>query len=409
MALEKVNSIGTNSDSRRKVKESKEGKDNHNHRSSCKSHLLRPFTKCISSATSKGRRHMHHRKKEEDEQIIDECETGSTTDEKSHDQSTSEEEDDDCKPPPLEEWPNRPIYIQPAEDTECFTCTSSLDGYEYELSSVPIGVPVQFESSLFKGKILIRVRNVPICSDNHRHQHDDHCNDDQFQSNPTITTKEEHKEQKQQKFHCEEYFKGKKRMRQYVIQGQFKEEVSMSDVYMGDYYNKPLGLVPPPVIEKILKAAFRRLQPGLIMDLTSEKPKVVVLMAGAVKSMSIDTPGNEPDITQFDLPENTKLINNEKGIKTECRSEGFPSQEMRRKVLSNPQTASNYTFHPGKVYTFNNFDDVFDLSAYRLTIPGMKKKFNLSKILNGQPTTIRATKTDGLSLFNFNVFHESIA
>lgn len=404
MTLEKVNSTQTSNEK----KKGKEKYKDHRNKSSCRSYIFAPFTKCISSGSSKGESHGHEEKKEDEKVTHD---GGSYTDYKS---SSEEETDHDHHQlPSLDEWPNRPIYIQAAEDTECFS--SDCDCYVDGLSSIPIGVPVHFESSLFKGKILIRVRNIPIPEKHQYHCHDSD-NGDQFRTNPATTTKNNHKNKKnkkEQEFHDEEYFKHKKRMRQYVIQGQFKEEIPMSDVYIGDYYDRKLGMVPPPFIEKVLKAAFRQLQPGVIMDLTAEKPKVVVLMAGAVKTMSIDRLGEEPDITLFDLPENTKLIEikaekeNEIGIETKYTSGGFPSPDARRKLLSNPQNASKYTFHPGKVYTFNNYDDVFDLSTYRLCMPGMKKKLELSKILNGQPTTIRASRTDGTSLFNFSVFHES--
>ena len=351
---------------------------------SCISCFFRPFTLCISSISKRKRLS----KKQDTRNEVD---GDSVTAEKSDENQTSSDDDLSSTPhqlPPLQDWPNLPIYIQASGDTEC--C---------DKLSVPIGVPVDFETALFKGKILIRVRNIPI-SKNHQH-----CNDT-FETNPT-------KDQEKQ-FHCEEYFRNNNRMRQYVIQGQFKKTINMADVYVGDFYKKPLRMVPPPFIEKILKAAFRRVEPGLIMDITSKKPKVVLLMAGAMKTISIDKPGNEPAITRLDLPENTKLIKMDiengggKSNQDGKYSSGFQTQAMRKKVLSNPTTASQFDFHPGKVYTFSNFDEIFDLSTYSIIIPGTKKRIQLFKFLDGQSTTIRASKTNGECIYNFNVFHESM-
>lgn len=270
------------------------------------------------------------------------------------------------------DWPYRPIYIKAASDTIC-----------EEL--IHLGIPIEFETSLFKGKILIRVRNIQKHTD----------------------LKSESSSSRKEQFHCEDYFKNRKRTRQYTIQGEFKEPMKMSDIYIGDFYKKPLGLVPPPRIEKVLKSSFNRIAPGLIMNLSSDEPMVVVLMAGTMKTMSINKPGDEPDIMQYDQPEDTKLIKGDLEIKGKDFSHGFQTHEQRKRILSLPEHASRFTYQPGHIYTFTNYDDIFDLSTYSMKVPVLKK-VSLGKILNAQPTTIRASTMDGRSLFNFNVFHESI-
>ena len=269
--------------------------------------------------------------------------------------------------PSPETWPYRPIFIQPAKDTTIFN-------QQYLQTSIPIGIPIDFETSLFKGRFLIRIKN-------------DFNIDEASKS----------------------YFDNRKRMRQYVVQGQFKEEIKMSDVYVGDFYQKPLGVVPPPFIDKIMKASFQRLAPGLIMDLRSDKPKVAALMAGTIQIMSIDKVGDEPDMFDFDMKENCGTMNHLdcKPPNTKPTQEGFQSISHRQKVLTKPTHAERFSFHPGQVYTFNHFDDVFDLGNYNIKIPLMKS-MDLVKILNAQPTTIRACTLDGRSVFNFNVFHEKL-
>jgi hypothetical protein len=300
--------------------------------------------------------------------------------------------------PHPKDWPYHPIYIQAAQDCK-------LDG---DVDSVPIGIPVNFETSLFKGQILVRICNIRIQDSSHHNK-----DDDNLSSNSTNTNG--HK----CKFHCEDYFQKRKRLRQYVIQGQFKENILMSDVYLGDFYQKPLGLVPPKFLAKSINATFNKIAPGLIMDLTSDKPKVIALLGGVVQNLSIDYLGDEPNIMQFDLPDNTQLIEMDQqrqqqqqqtsggNSDSDKSSLGFKSQKERKSKLSVPKIAKKYSYHPGKVYTFNCYDDVFDLSKFSIKVP-IIKSIGLNKVLNSQPTTLRACTLDGRSIFNFNVFHESI-
>lgn len=58
----------------------------------------------------------------------------------------------EAKLPSPETWPYRPIFIQPANDTTIFN-------EQYVQTSIPIGIPIDFETSLFKGRFLIRIKN----------------------------------------------------------------------------------------------------------------------------------------------------------------------------------------------------------------------------------------------------------
>lgn len=133
------------------------------------------------------------------------------------------------KIPPSHEWPHRPVLIKASDDSICLNEDGTLSP-----SIPPVGIPIEFENSLFKGRVLIRIRHLPVPN-----------------SSELLSSGK--------RFHCEEYFQGRKRMRQFVVQGQFKESIPMSDVYFGDIYNKPLSLIPPPFVEKILRKIFHRI------------------------------------------------------------------------------------------------------------------------------------------------------
>ena len=254
----------------------------------------------------------------------------------------------------VESWPHYPICLQASGGTKC-------KGYTKD-SPLPIGEPFDFESSLFKGKILVRLRNGK--------------SDNMEKSNS--------------------YFShDRKRILQIVVQGRFKEVLKMSDVYFGDIYKEPLSTMPHPSIVSLVKKLFKVLVPGVMVDLSSKTPKILVLYAGCTKSLSINFPGSEPSMSEVDTPEDTALLGK------------FSSSKNRKKVLANPRKASKFEFDPKYVYTFHHYDDVKDLVNYELNFPVIGK-IDVKKILKTQPMTLNSATGDGRSVFSFDIWHESV-
>ena len=98
-------------------------------------------------------------------------------------------------------------------------------------SSCPIGVPFDFSSELFEGQIIIRLK---------------YCNSDNINGDAT-------------------YFEGRKRIFQSVVQGRFKERVSVSDVLTGHEFAKPLKNLPRPLILKMATALASKVSPSEFM------------------------------------------------------------------------------------------------------------------------------------------------
>jgi hypothetical protein len=92
--------------------------------------------------------------------------------------------------PRLETWAHRPVMV----------CTNTGGGSTaFEDREVPIGKPFHFESSLFKGICLVRLKNIP---------------------SPTVTNQK----------NTSDYFKSRRRTFQVVTQGRFKEQMNVGDV-----------------------------------------------------------------------------------------------------------------------------------------------------------------------------------
>mmetsp|Transcript_5913 Transcript_5913/g.8686 ORF Transcript_5913/g.8686 Transcript_5913/m.8686 type:complete len:342 (+) Transcript_5913:118-1143(+) len=262
--------------------------------------------------------------------------------------------------PDVNKWPNRPIYVQAGEGTGTTQCASRDKGQDSD-DALPIGTPIEFETNLFKGKILFRVKGVR-----------------------TSTAVAED---------LDKYFKGRRRVKQVVVQGRFKESFPISDVHYGDVYGKPLNISP---IVKIASPIFQQLVPGVIMDLSSETPKVVAPMAGEAKTFSVDKPGSEPDICSITLVENTLLLGE------------FDSINHRKRILRTSQTASQYRYDPSLCFTWEFYDDIIDVAAYAANLPILRMPYSLAYFLNKQPFTFSAIAKGEREIFKFRIYHEII-
>jgi len=247
--------------------------------------------------------------------------------------------------PDVNSWNHRPLFLTNGKHTRC---KNYQDG-----KSLPICSPIEFESDTFKGKFMIRIRDAP------------------------------HTEQG--------YFKGRKRTKQIVIQGKFKERVPCDDILLGDTYHKPLNISP---LVYLAVPIFRRLVPGVILDLFSEKPRVVMLMGGEARTISIDKPGEEPDMTGELSEKNIEFMG------------AFNSVQHRKRILRDPKTASNYEYDNEHIHTFQFYDDIIDIYNFSINLPF--GKIPLLHFLNSQPMTFAVVRKDEREFFSFKVFHEQL-
>eukprot|EP00977_Amphora_coffeiformis_P008045 scaffold1803_cov92-Amphora_coffeaeformis.AAC.68 len=255
--------------------------------------------------------------------------------------------------PPVEDWPHRPVYVKASDETKILGMN--------ENEALPLGVPFEFETSVFKGRMLLRLRNATS---------------DEMQSHG-------------------EYFSGRKRLMQTVVQGRFKKPMRMDEIYMGSLFSEPLRLVPPPSMARMIQSLISRVSPGVVMDLSSEKPRVVTLYAGTTQTLSIDKPGAEPDIMAADIPENTNII-----------GKMFKTPKHRKKHLSIPKKAAEHHFDTEHVYTFHHYDHAMDYAKYTMKLPFYD--YDLSKAIGPQPMGLSAVTTSGEIVFHFDVWHESV-
>mmetsp|Transcript_19410 Transcript_19410/g.29183 ORF Transcript_19410/g.29183 Transcript_19410/m.29183 type:complete len:308 (+) Transcript_19410:25-948(+) len=260
------------------------------------------------------------------------------------------------RPPPAKSFSKRPVLLRPVGDT-------NVPG----LSTVPLGIPFKFESSAFKGKMLVRFRNAKS-------------------DNPSV---------------CKAYFGGRKRCVQVVVQGQFKCEKRVSDVFTGLEYARPLKKLPPFFLMSFVNGFVKRIAPAIELDLASEKPKFLAPLASACQTISIDAPGKEPDIACFNIKENTAAWGS-----YFSRMNVRPNK--RKRMLSDPDQSSRFNFDTNKIYTLDFYDDILDYGTFHVKLYGDKLKYDLASTLDGQAPQIMAKTIEGNYIYQFEIWHQRL-
>ncbi|CAJ1959629.1 unnamed protein product [Cylindrotheca closterium] len=300
-------------------------------------------------------------------------------------------------PPPStdpSEWPHRPAY---------FCAHPDVHTKDYEAGApLPLGDFIEFETDLFVGKMICRMKPLPPTtsppddSSGHTRPADNSNKSEESSSSSSSSSHESHKE----------YFHGKKRHYQFVVQGHFRKSIPLSDIAMGDFYEKPFLGIPKGAIMRMYQRFMETISPGLIMDMTSDNPKILAAF-GSAQTMRVDLIGEEPDLTQKsilnDLQDNTKLLFGEKPPKKGIET----SSSKRRSYLSKPKNASKYSTNPEHVYTIELYDHTMCFGSYYQHAMGTK--VDMTKTMNAQPLAFAIFhKHDQAVICKFPVWHERL-
>ncbi|XP_065177306.1 uncharacterized protein LOC135807336 [Sycon ciliatum] len=196
-----------------------------------------------------------------------------------------------------------------------------------------------------------------------------------------------------------DYFKGKRRKMQAVVQGQFKKPMNLSEVMTGQALNRPLKGIPHPTIVKAAQKIIRALSPGVQFDMSSDSPYAISPLAGTAQVLDVSREGEEPDV-RSEIQENTRLLGG-----AFVADPGMTSAQ-RKRFLSNKADAEKFTFQPDLVYTFDFYQDRMNAATW--TVDMTFKQFKLINHLNRQPVQLMAMTQDRHFLYNFEIWHESL-
>lgn len=261
----------------------------------------------------------------------------------------------------ISNWPNKPLYIYAD-----FPHVKTANYGPYE--SLPLGVPIEFESDLFKGRILIRLRGDSATT-LARNLLEDHGH------------------------HPLQWM--------YIVQGRFKKRMKLQDIMSGDFYKRPfVGLPKSKAGKRAMKLYQKGMEsmfPGFVMDFTADRPKVLKPFASFC-SIRVDREGGEPELSS-----STISVEEDMSLMKEIPR----TSNKRKKFLSNPKASAQYSVDPSHVFTFEMHDKHLDLKEY--TQRSMMMKTDMCKLLDKQPLSFGLfdAKNEQV-IFKFPILHEKL-
>jgi len=257
--------------------------------------------------------------------------------------------------PDVEKWQHKPLFI-------CANSVIPNQVPDYGVGDLPLGVPFKFSSDLFEGTCLFRIKG---CKSN----------------NPEGDSA---------------YFDGRKRIYQSVVQGRFKEEISVADVCTGHEFARPLKNLPHPFIIKTATSFISKIALGCNIEIHTSQPFMEATLLGTSQIVRGDEPGNEPNITCKDIEEDCSIFGG-------AFRNGNVSSSRRKRIFSNPAKCKQYTFDTDTVYTFEFYQNLFDVQSYSLDLGFIK--LGAINVLNGQPIQWLGKTRDGRYLWSFQLWH----
>mmetsp|Transcript_1832 Transcript_1832/g.2361 ORF Transcript_1832/g.2361 Transcript_1832/m.2361 type:complete len:326 (-) Transcript_1832:1215-2192(-) len=251
--------------------------------------------------------------------------------------------------PPLTEWKSKPILLKETK------------AHENATTNIPInGIPFNFETSCFAGKLLFRSHTMP---------------------------------------EAEAYFKGKKRLSSMVISGKFKKPLNFKDVQTGQEFPQPVKK-PPSIVYKPAIAFFKMLAPLLRIFVGCEQFYSMSPLMQTVQSICISD-------EEMELSPDMVVEENYGEVVLGKRMTGVE----RKKYFSDAENLNGRMFDTEKWYTLDFYNDKVDVEKLCLKVLG--SEFLLSNYVNHQPLRILSRVFEpgdprDLYLWNFEIWHESL-
>jgi len=228
--------------------------------------------------------------------------------------------------------------------------------------------PYDFENRLFKGSLMVRLRNLD--------------------NTP------------------QEYFQGRNRRMQVCLQGRFKRRTRFDKVFSGQEFSKPLAWLPSRTVVNTCFAVLTPvLPPTFKHDVFSETPFFLSPLLCTCQGFAVERPGEQQDV--FGLPEhrwaiqeNTLLLDDPDVPK---------NGDKRRKYFGHQANLEKYHFEPDLVYTFDYYQHYFDATQMNLDLSSFLR-FDATRILGEQALQLSMAKdiTTNEYLWNFDMLHASL-
>ncbi|KAK9803895.1 hypothetical protein WJX72_002783 [[Myrmecia] bisecta] len=259
----------------------------------------------------------------------------------------------------FEDWPDAPALCRMKPGVEQ-RLTAGGDPTHIPYNT---GRPIQFESELFKGCVLINVAGLSTAP--------------------------------------ADLFQGKRRKTSLTVQGRFKQPLGFDDVLTGQEFNRaPTNLPGKWLVETVLMKMAKRISPSMVIGPLSA-PYVLVPIIAMAQSIHVGDAESAPDPAGT-IPEDMTALD---PSFTDKQGQPWAAAYRKRFFLDAKQRADR-RFDTDKIWTFAIYQHFVDMGTYELD---MIHRFDLSRHLDGQPLQFMAKdKTSGQYLFNFEAWHEKL-
>lgn len=343
-------------------------------------------------------------------------------------------------PSPPEKWLQRPILLRPSPESgmrirgirysssDCYLpllgtgycggCTLPINNGLEEPGKCLV---IDFESKLFIGTAMLRIKNVNVC--------------DALRSNDSDDTTEDSK--------AKNYFDDRKRTFQGIVRGRFKvPNIPISECITGQIFNHPAGHLPPRIISKGAISIISHLAPQLQARLEGDCPRFLSPLASTAQTVirrhleEGSMHNNEPtadqsiedDICEPQPSDPSSILqvlhqSNDKASLPSDSDNTTTRIKTRKKAYDKLYASRNKepTFNTETEYTFQFFQHLLLFNDFALNFPKPIGKHPLHRMLNGQPLKfmaahqIQEVDTKGKIideeiswLWSFDLWHESL-
>lgn len=344
-------------------------------------------------------------------------------------------------PPAPAKWPQRSILLRPSSGSGmqilgvrhsssneymslstlgyCEGCTLPINNGDEKSGEC---IVVDFETEIFIGTLLLRVRNIPpplSILDKEKVTYSDTNENEERLS-------DEHY-----------YFNKKRRTFQATVKGRFKKHgIPMSECVTGQLFSRPAGYLPPRLIVKGAVSIISRLAPQLQARIEGDCPRFLsplvstaqtVLAHRINKDAAIEGKGIEDDLREPKASDHSSMIQSiiTSGTGKLIGIHSTPSDKTsqisrirtRKRAFDkiNAQNIKTPTFDLDKEYTFEFFQHLITFDDFCLDFAKPIGKHPLHVMLNGQPLKFMAahqTISEGKESLNwlwcFDLWHASL-
>ncbi|CAB9497488.1 expressed unknown protein [Seminavis robusta] len=258
----------------------------------------------------------------------------------------------------------------------------------------PVGeaLVTDFETPLFEGSLLVRLRHVDggaTNTDPKTMEYDDNVG----------------------------YFAGLNRRYQVVIRGKFKSEIPYTDLFAGMVMNRPYGRLPPKWIMKGAIKVLSFFAPQLQVELDGPRPKTMAPLGSTPQALIVQEVGPNDVLAPLDgeVEEPVRAAQTLLGVacpgatslqRARGRKKAFDKlfSSKTRGPMTKTDTGSKETY-----YTFEFLQHLVNFQDFSVELGNLLGSIPIAPIFAGAPIPIMAMVKEGeQKLWSFDLWHQSL-